>query len=822
MALDDQELLDLVQRNIDAADDFDTDIIQERKDSLDYYSGEPFGNEVAGRSKVVTRDVLETVEWILPQVIEMFQASDNVVEFTPNTEEDVPQAEQETDYTRYVFDQQNPGFLILYQWIKDALIQKNGIVKTFWDENVEEEQETYENLDDDEFLKILDDDEVEIKEHTKRINDREVDTRLESAESGNPEDQIQALFALQQDPQSVQHDVVLIRKSDVSQVSILNIAPENFKVSNGWNTVDLTDVPFCSHEEIKTRGTLIEEGFDEATVMTIPETENTDKFNEENNRNEGTPTTQVATPNPKDIEVDVIESYIRVEEDGKQVLLRVIAGGRDNAVLLDRGRADGIPFTAFTPIIMPHKFSGMAIADIVRDIQLIRSTLMRQSLDSLYLANNPRYAVKDGMVNLDDVLTSRPGAPIRVTGDINTSIQPFNTPFVGQASFPMFELLDQMLTKRTGVSESTQGLSPESLKDVGVGNVERLMTLSQQRILLIARVFGETGYAPMMKRIHMLVNKYEKNDKIAELRGKYVSVSPRDWRKRRNMTVKVGTGNSTKEARIAALNEVIQLQANGIQLQGGVEGPIVTLEGIHNAIADKTKLSGLTADRYFSNPSDTPPQQPEPPQPDPSLIIAEANAAEVQARNQREAARLTIEQNKLEFDKQKAQQDSLDKKADRESKTAIELEKIAQDDRDNVSDNIIKREKIESDRQIDLLKIQQSSVPSVKESPPAINVTLDASGLTDELSKNQEGIVKELSNNAVIASNAAQQQSQAMIQVADGVKDVAQNVASVAEDVADATKELSNVSNKISVNNRKKKIKIKRDSKGNITGAESE
>jgi len=354
MHMTDEDLLQLVQSQADDAEAFNTEIQDERERSLKYYQGDPYGNEIEGRSQVVTRDVLETVEWILPQLVEIFQGSDSVVEFVPNNEEDIPKAEQETDYTRYVFDHQNTGFLILYQWVKDALIQKNGIIKVFWDEDVEEEQETYENISDPEFIDILSDDEVEIVEHTKRINGEEVDTRLEAEESGDPEDLLLAQVAQLLDPQSVQHDAVVTRKEDVSQVKILNVAPENFLVTRNWNSLDLTEVPFCQQSEIKTRGQLIDDGFDEKLVMQIMGDDEIDESGEKAARFEDTGGTNIDTPSidPKDVNVVVTESYVRIHESGKQILMKVTAGGSDSNIMLDNERADGIPFIAFTPIIV--------------------------------------------------------------------------------------------------------------------------------------------------------------------------------------------------------------------------------------------------------------------------------------------------------------------------------------------------------------------------------------------------------------------------------------------------------------------------------------
>ena len=112
----------------------DGSLSSDRAQELNYYYGKPFGNEQEGESQVVSTDVADTVEGILPIILNIFTASDDVVRFDPNGPEDEEQAQQQTEVANYVFYRQNNGFLVLYEWFKDALIQKNGIVKYWWDD----------------------------------------------------------------------------------------------------------------------------------------------------------------------------------------------------------------------------------------------------------------------------------------------------------------------------------------------------------------------------------------------------------------------------------------------------------------------------------------------------------------------------------------------------------------------------------------------------------------------------------------------------------------------------------------------------------------
>jgi hypothetical protein len=117
----------------------------ERASALNYYMGNMSKDMPApdGRSKAVSSDVADTIEGLMPPLMDIFASGDEVVQFAPVGPEDVAAAEQETDYVNHVFMQQNPGFLVLYSFIKDALLSKVGVVKVWWECRDEVERETY-------------------------------------------------------------------------------------------------------------------------------------------------------------------------------------------------------------------------------------------------------------------------------------------------------------------------------------------------------------------------------------------------------------------------------------------------------------------------------------------------------------------------------------------------------------------------------------------------------------------------------------------------------------------------------------------------------
>ena len=140
-----------------------SDITEQRQKSLEYYFGEPFGNEQEGRSQVVSTDVSDVIESILPTLLRTFAASDEIVKCEPVTAEDEEVAKQASDYLNYIFNKDNDGFITLYTLFKDALIQKNGVAKIYWDNSTKRERESYERLSEDEYTMLLDEDGLEVK-----------------------------------------------------------------------------------------------------------------------------------------------------------------------------------------------------------------------------------------------------------------------------------------------------------------------------------------------------------------------------------------------------------------------------------------------------------------------------------------------------------------------------------------------------------------------------------------------------------------------------------------------------------------------------------
>jgi hypothetical protein len=239
------ELASKLSNEIESATgNFNTELSEQREQSMKYYLGEPFGNEIEGRSEIVTTDVRDTIEYIMPSLMRIFTTHNNVAEFEPEGPEDVQMAQQATDYVNYVFNRQNNGFKVLYDVFKDALISKTGIVKHYWEQKTEVSTENYTNLTEIEYQSILANDDMEVIEHTETVVQKAV-----TDDFGN-------LIS----PKVVEHDVKVKKTKDNGQVRVVSVPPEEFLVSRRSTSIE--DASFVCHRVKKTVSDLILEGYD--------------------------------------------------------------------------------------------------------------------------------------------------------------------------------------------------------------------------------------------------------------------------------------------------------------------------------------------------------------------------------------------------------------------------------------------------------------------------------------------------------------------------------------------------------------------------------
>ena len=307
---------------------------------------------------------------------------------------------------------------------------------------------------------------------------------------------------------------------------------------------------------------------------------------------------------------------------------------------------DDLPIAMFCPDPEPHTAIGSCPADYLKPIQAAKSQIMRDTLDSLGHSIFPRMAVVEGQVNIDDVLNTDIGQPIRVRAP--GMVQPFTVPFAGKEAFPVLGYLDEAKENRTGVSKASAGLNADALQSSTSAAVSATMSGAQGRIEIICRHFAEGGMKQLFKITNNLIIKHQNAQDVFRLEGQYIPVDPRYWDSDKDMIVNVAISKSSDEEKFAILAQLAGKQEQIMQTLGP-SNPLVSMQQYSNTLTRMIEMAGFKDPQAFIN-TQVPPMPPQPPesqQPDAATMLAQAEA--MKAQNQAQKAIIDAETDRMKI-----------------------------------------------------------------------------------------------------------------------------------------------------------------------------
>jgi len=566
----------------------------ERTKSMNYYEGNmkkemPVAKD---RSNVVSRDVLDAVESTVPSIMKIYSDAENAIEFSPTGPEDVDAAAQETAVVRHIIFEGNKSYLKLYTFIKDALLSKTGIFKVAWEDS-EWKREEYKRLTKPELDNLLNKDGIEIE-----------------------------VLEEHYDKEKLTWHIVCRTKREAGEVVFYSVPPEEFGIDRNANSPNPKDANFIFHRVKKTAYELMNEGYDKELVDTLPYDDGI--TNEEQlaryRYNDEQLYSNDATKSLRIIWITEAYIYLDLDDDGISELIMVTLAGGGNSSgsgsatlkYLDHEEVDTIPFVATSPIIRTHAFFGHSMADLVLDIQELRTLMLRSVVDNTMQATNQRTAINE-LVNVDDIMSSAPGGLVRVEGEgpPANSIMAMPSNQMSTVAYDMLAYLKDEMKQRTGVGEGVVGLDANALSNINTGVAIMAMEESRMRIELIARNMAECGLKDLFLSVHELLQKNGSKELAIELNGQWVTVRPDEWRARTNMRVNVGIGRDSKAKRLAMIDDTLSTQLQLVEKGFGLANP----QNIYEGLIVKSKLMGIDGTVMFTDPSTLPP--PEPAQPTP-------------------------------------------------------------------------------------------------------------------------------------------------------------------------------------------------------------
>lgn len=659
-----ERLKAVVARAIEeAASESDSDRSEFRENASDRYYGRPYGDEVAGRSAVVSRDIMETTEWVVAQLLRIF-TGDKFCELAPTGPEDVDAAKQQTDFINHVIMQDSDGTILFYDWFKDALLHRTGVVHWGYLDTTKPTYEKYTGITQEQLQALLMDEAEPV----------EMSQREEQGEDGQP---------------AVVFDVMLRKLVKKRSLKVEVIPGEEFILDKSARSID--DSTVTGHMTRKTRSDLRAEGVPESIIERLQPDDDEDK-GEARARDVDKGRTDTAADTLGSGEDDqerfwLYTLYVKhdYDGDGYAELLRVRYVGEE---IIEIEPAMETPYAHICPIRTPHRFDGLSLTDVVEDIQRIKTVLWRQALDNLYAANRPQREAVEGKVNPEDLKKTEIGAVIRVKEA--GSVRDLTVPVATDSTLAMIGYIDQVREERTGTSAASQGRDADQIHDTARG-MAQMVSQAQMRVELIARLFAEGGVKRLFLGLYNAIVRNQDAPRMVRLRGKFVRVNPAEWRERNDITVTVGLGSGTREAAIATLQMIATMQES--LLEKGT--PLVTVEKLKHTLVKMIEAAGFRdAGSFLAEPEEIPP--PAPPPESEAIQIAklqlQIEQAKIQANGQNKQADLqasqTSEQGRMRLEIAKLRSDDMERQRAHEREMAklgqaskYDAEKLAQDDR---------------------------------------------------------------------------------------------------------------------------------------------
>jgi len=729
-AMDITELEGIVAGLIEEAVDYiDLSEAPDRIVASDYFNGKPFGNEEDGRSQVVSRDVRDTIALMLPQIMRTFFGTQRVVEYQPRYPEDVPSSEQASDYVnQVVLGADNPtSFQTFYSIIKDALVKRVGIAKVDWERREEVEHEEYTGLDDQALEALMSDPDIE---------GSSLESYPDPSFKPPPAESVSPTEAPQQQQESMDapmlHDVVIRRLSVEGSVVFESLPPEEFLIDRRAKSVE--EASIVAHRRYLTVSELVSMGYDFDEMLDLAGDDSEFDTNMEylarHPLGSYADSDEGGEANRK---VLYIEAYAKVDFGGSGITsLRKFCCAGNHHKLLHHSPVNDIPFVVFSGYPEPHFWRGQSVADLTMDVQLVKSSILRNMLDSLAKSIHPDTWLVEGQVNIDDALSNKVGKLVRTRSA--GAIGELNKSFNGKEAFPMLDYMDRMKEDRTGMSKASMGLDPDALQSTEKSAVSATMASSQAQIELLCRVFAENGMKPLFKKILKLLHNHQEKARMVRLRNTWIPIDPRVWDIGMDVSVNVALGMGTTQERMQMLAGLAVKQEKILQEQGSTN-PFVTNQQYHHTLSKMTELSGFKdVQSFWSNPKDFKPPPPEEPEPTADEIFAQAQADKVRADIELDKQKFSLDQEKMIRDDD-LQRDKLDsdvgmkqKEMENKYKTTIDMTEIRgnmEKDREKIRAEAQQRiqEQQMAQQQMQQMQLPQDMSPTNMEQVPEEGMT---------------------------------------------------------------------------------------------------
>lgn len=554
---------------------------------LNAYFGYKSGDFAANpnQSSVVSTDIADVVEADMPSLARVFLGSGDINTFIANTDNpvEIKEAEEKTKYVNWIVRNQPESFQILHNWMKDAEIQKNGVVKYFIEEQKEVEEHEYEGVNAQDLIEI------------------------QESLTGSDVDRVKIEVAEQEEVGEEVFNIKFRVTTNKKKICIINVPPETFLITK--NAKSLDDAALVGDRVKKSRGELLAEGFPRDIIDQLPEVYYDDRRQSEIKsvrfRDQGGSTSDTST----EIDdwanqlVEISDLYCKVDYDGDGIAERRHIMMSGNTILINE-YFNHVPYASLSAILMPHKAIGRSRAEVTYPTQLKKTALERGIMDNIYMVNNPRHVVHDD-VDLDDMLTVRVNGIVRLDSESQVlpqnAVFPLTVPYIGDKALQVTQYIDQTRAQTTGSLLASQGLDADSIAKETATRFNGVKDNAEAKIELIARNYAETGFRKLYEGIAWLASRFQDQEQQFRVLGKPMKVKPTSWKYNHHIESNVGLGAGNNERVIESLQGIYAIQKQ-LQAEGSM---LVDNQDIYNTLKRITDGLGLpTVQEFFNDPQE--------------------------------------------------------------------------------------------------------------------------------------------------------------------------------------------------------------------------
>ena len=650
-----------------------TEIVQQQIDSLQRYFGQLYGDEEDGRSQLVTREVLEGIEWTRPDLMRVFASGGNVVSLTESSPEDARYAKDAADYLQWIFFDDNPGFENLDDFAFDGLLQRRGYLACYWRDKEYQAPQELTGLQMEQVMQLM----AEQQAGKLEIIGQNFDDQ--DSEVGGVTLQIRRL-------------------KSPARAEIVSVAPEDMRL-NG-RAVSLDEARYVGRVIRMLRGEALRlwpekhdeiQGFKSAqagTTGAVRRAEDVRQTRFQDDRNDTW--RSKAQGDEASVELEVLEEYCRVDlnDDDYPELIRSF---RIGDIILEESEVEENPFWTWTPMRIPHRFMGQGYYELLADLQRQNTVLTRAGFDAVYQSVVNREAYDKNKVSLDTLLATWSGAKVEVDGPPGDAIMPLTGGLpTAQNAWEALKIQQQRIEDRVGASRQTRGLDSDALVGDHSGKALQMLDLNASARKEMVALNMAIGLANGFCKLYRLVCRHQNAPRQAKVGGKYCVFDPRTWDSM--LSVKIRAGGLNREHTMMGLQLIGQEQALIIETLGP-DNPIVTAKNRYAYEEELCRQVRFDVTPFFTEVPDQPvtdqngqpvvdPQtgQPQmkpwtpPPKQDPQMAKVQADAQAKGAQMQMDAQ---AKQQDAQLAKEKAAADVQNQRENNAAQIQLAREKAA-------------------------------------------------------------------------------------------------------------------------------------------------